>query len=306
MGPMDSPQPDFRMLFEAAPGLYLVLAPDLRIVAVSDAYLRATMTSRDEILGRGIFEVFPDNPDDPQASGVNNLRASLNSVLEFGRTDTMAVQKYDVRRPDSEGGGFDGRYWSPQNSPVLGRDGRVHFIIHRVEDVTEFVLLKQAGSERTKALEHLEAEVYLRAQEVVSANRSLQTANAVLARLYNQISLLLSHASELHVESRSADEWDLLRNPITPEEILARVSRIIADYQRMEEQLRQSQKMEAVGRLAGGVAHDFNNLLTVIAGYAELLKEDLGEPEREELAEIQNAVARAAELTRQLLTFSRK
>ena len=303
---MGIPQPDFRMLFEAAPGLYLVLAPDLRIAAVSDAYLHATMTSRDEILGRGLFEVFPDNPDDPQASGVNNLRASLQSVLEFGRTDTMAVQKYDVRRPEADGGGFEERYWSPQNSPVLDPDGRVRFIIHRVEDVTEFVRLKQAGSERTKALQDMESEVYLRAQEVAIANRGLQTANAVLGRLYNQISLLLSHASELHVEQGSADEWDLLRNPLSPEEMLARVSRMIADHQRMEEQLRQSQKMEAVGRLAGGVAHDFNNLLTVIAGYTALLKEDLGEREQPELDEIQGAVTRAAELTRQLLTFSRK
>jgi signal transduction histidine kinase len=307
---MDFPQPDFRMLFEAAPGLYLVLAPDLRIVAVSDAYLRATMTTRDSILGRGIFEVFPDNPDDPQATGVFNLRASLASVLEFGRTDTMAVQKYDVRRPESEGGGFEERYWSPQNSPVLGPDGRVRFIIHRVEDVTEFVRLKQAGCEKeelTKALQDMEAEVYLRAQEVASANRRLQTANATLARLYNQISLLLSRAGELHLESPAADDWDLLRNPLSPEEMLSRVSRMIVDYQRMEEQLRQSQKMEAVGRLAGGVAHDFNNLLTVIAGYAALLEEELG-PDREqpELDEIQFSVARAAELTRQLLAFSRK
>jgi PAS domain-containing protein len=57
--------PDFQVLFESAPNLYLVLTPDLNIVAVSDSYLRATMTKREEILGRGIFEVFPDNPDDP-------------------------------------------------------------------------------------------------------------------------------------------------------------------------------------------------------------------------------------------------
>src|SRR6185295_3807750 len=74
-----SPPPglDFRLLFESAPGLYLVLAPDLTIVAVSDAYACATMTQRRDILGRHIFDVFPDNPADVDATGVHNLRLSL-------------------------------------------------------------------------------------------------------------------------------------------------------------------------------------------------------------------------------------
>src|SRR5687767_8996360 len=94
-----SEEPDFRALFEAVPGLYLVLTPGpaYRIVAVSDAYLRATMTERSAILGRGLFEVFPDNPDEPNATGVANLRAALERVVERHAADTMAVQKYDIR-----------------------------------------------------------------------------------------------------------------------------------------------------------------------------------------------------------------
>jgi PAS domain S-box-containing protein len=78
--------------------------------------------------------------------------------------------------------------------------------------------------------------------------------------------------------------------------------------QRSEEQLRQSQKMEAVGRLAGGVAHDFNNLLTVIGGYCSLSirQIDEGHPLQKSIAEIQKASERAAALTSQLLAFSRK
>ena len=117
--------PDFRALFESVPGLYLVLDPQLQIVAVSDAYARATMTRREEILGRNIFDVFPDNPDDSGATGVRNLMASLQRVLRNRTGDAMAIQKYDIRKPAEEGGGFEERYWSPFNSPVCATDGSV-------------------------------------------------------------------------------------------------------------------------------------------------------------------------------------
>src|SRR5689334_1172318 len=95
--------PDYRVLFESIPGLYLVLLPDnpvFTIAAVSDAYAAATMTRREGIVGRSLFEVFPDNPADPAADGVENLRASLLRVLEKGTPDTMPLQKYDIRRPE--------------------------------------------------------------------------------------------------------------------------------------------------------------------------------------------------------------
>src|SRR5688572_14562511 len=88
--------PDFRNLFEGAPNPYLVLARDLTIIAVNDCYLNATVTKRNEILGKGIFDVFPDNPEDSLATGVGNLRASLHRVLESKIADAMAVQKYDI------------------------------------------------------------------------------------------------------------------------------------------------------------------------------------------------------------------
>ncbi len=80
------------------------------------------------------------------------------------------------------------------------------------------------------------------------------------------------------------------------------------EHSKLEEQLRQSEKMEAVGRLAGGVAHDFNNLLTTITGYCDLLGDQLEaeDPKRADLKEIQRASQRAARLTHQLLAFSRK
>ena len=139
MGQFTPGSPDFQTLFEATPGAYLVLAPDFTIIAVNDAYCRATMTERGEILGRALFDVFPDNPDDPSASGESNLRSSLERVLKLRRPDAMAVQKYDIRRPASEGGGFEERYWSPLNSPVLDAEGNVTAIVHRVQDVTDLV-----------------------------------------------------------------------------------------------------------------------------------------------------------------------
>jgi len=183
-----SQTPDFKALFESIPGLYLVLSPDLKIIGASDAYLAATMTVREHILGRGIFEVFPDNPADPRADGVRNLRTSLERVLSSRKPDAMAVQKYDVRRPPSAGGEFEERYWSPVNSPVLGENGELLYIIHRVEDVTEFVHLKRERQQEQEVSEELrrhvvkvEAEIFQRAKEIQSANRRIEAANLDLA-----------------------------------------------------------------------------------------------------------------------------
>jgi signal transduction histidine kinase/ActR/RegA family two-component response regulator len=228
---------DFRVLFESAPSLYLALEPDLRIVAVSNAYLAATMTNRESIIGRYLFDVFPDNPNDPMASGARNLRASLEAVVLTGKPDTMAVQKYDIRRPDAEGGGFEERYWSPVNSPVFVGD-RLTYIIHRVEDVTDYVRLQQAKRVQEKvhddalsSAEKTRIELYLRTQELDEASLRGFVASGRLgliprANLY----LLLMQAPAAVCVLRGRDHAIELANPVFLEivgnrEILGRPAR---------------------------------------------------------------------------------
>ena len=220
--------PDFHALFESAPGLFLVLTPDLRIAAVSNQYLSATMTDREKIVGRNLFDVFPDNPADPKASGVRNLRESLERVLRDRAPDAMAVQKYDIRRPDAEGGTYQERFWSPINSPVFGTDNELRYIIHRVEDVTEFVRLKQQDGQQRHATEELrkranqmEADVFLRSQQVQNAIEELRKANQSLqTQVRERIAAeqrVKAIAEELHrvnqcLEARDASRTSELEN----------------------------------------------------------------------------------------------
>jgi len=161
------PSLDFRVLFESVPGLYLVLDSAFIIVAASNEYLRATMTRREDVIGRDVFDIFPDNPDDAVTKGEHNVRASFNRVLKDRLTDVLPLQKYDIKGPD---GHYVERYWSPTNSPVLDEKGDVAYIIHRVEDVTEFVKLKHQSGDKPSGQEY---EIYSQSQKVAATNEKL-------------------------------------------------------------------------------------------------------------------------------------
>ncbi|MEU4420294.1 ATP-binding protein [Actinoplanes sp. NPDC024001] len=174
---------DHRLLFLAVPTPVLVLDTHLVIVEANDAYLDSTMRSREELVGRPVFDAFPDNPDDPAASGVRMWGASLRRVLSGRVTDVMAIQKYDIPRPE---GGFDTRYWAPANAPVFGADGELRWILHRTEDVTAFMQARGDSS----ALDELTAELRTRTEQMaaeVFARRELQEQNETLHALLDSL-----------------------------------------------------------------------------------------------------------------------
>ena len=158
----------FTRLFQASPAPILVLeadAPKFTIREVNAAYLAASMSARETLVGRGVFEAFPDNPDDPDIHGVSTLRASFERILATGEPDTLPFLKYDVAGPD---GTFEERWWSPVNSPVLNRHGEVEGLIHNANDVTD-------QRRAVKALHDSEAQL-LAMNETLRKNEQLLDA----------------------------------------------------------------------------------------------------------------------------------
>jgi serine phosphatase RsbU (regulator of sigma subunit)/PAS domain-containing protein len=165
---------DHRRLFHALPTPYMVMDRDLRIVEANEAYLANVGRTRQELLGRPVFEMFPPTPDALDETGVTRVQRSFERARDTGLVDTMPLQRYSI--PDPATGQLVERFWSLISVPVAGPDGRVALIAQRAEDITAFVAERERGeaaAERSAELGRrvleVEADLYARAQELESA-----------------------------------------------------------------------------------------------------------------------------------------
>jgi PAS domain S-box-containing protein len=206
----------FRRLIEKMPGNFIVLKPhSYEIVAVSDDYAAATMIQREDVLGRSMFEIVPNNPEDEDTVSIQKLLDSFHRVETLHIEDIMAVQSYPVLRPD---GTYEERYWTAINSPVPGEDGTVSYIIHRSEDVTALYLDRDEKDEIQK--KPLPENLLLQTRELRQALTRTQEQEA---RLLTGERLLDFGTWEYNITTRQARWSDKIyeihgikRQPIAP------------------------------------------------------------------------------------------
>ncbi|VXB10000.1 Histidine kinase [Burkholderia sp. 8Y] len=214
----DLPADAYRIVFRLLPSPCLLLSPGdgYTILDANDAFLRETLSDRPDLIGRPVFDAFPDNPADQKTQATKILGESLDRVIRLRRTDAMALQRYDVPDRSSDAGRFIVRYWSPINIPLLNVDGSVAFIIHRVENVTDFVAevhqrTPAQHEEEKRGMRYVETE-----SELIRRSRQLSNSNQELRRLSEEAFAL---AARLKDESIRKDEFlamlgHELRNPL--------------------------------------------------------------------------------------------
>lgn len=363
---------DLQRIFDALPGIFLVVAndADYTMVAASEDRLRATMTRRDEVIGRPLFEVY----NGAEAPGVNLLRASLAEVVRTGQPQKLKTVGYPLRLPNEKDERYEDRYWDVVNVPVLDEQGQVSYIIHQFEDVTESLLEQESAALRLR-----ESDERLNAALLASGTGTFYwdlrnnrlDMDLPMQRLFGLEGLTSGWLDDLldriHPDDRAAiaqqcercarygDDLEMQFRVLLPEgterwifdkgqtftdsndrptymvgaclditqhkrteralqrlneTLEQRVNAEVAARAKTEAALRQSQKMEAVGQLTGGLAHDFNNLLAGVIGSLELLSVRLQQGRTGDLERyIHSALTsanRATALTHRLLAFSRR
>ncbi|MDL2355237.1 MAG: ATP-binding protein [Pseudomonadota bacterium] len=181
--------PDFAALFRASPSPCLLMDCQLHIIGANQAYLASTGRVEAELLGRYVFEAFPENPDDPDSTNVAEVRASLLRAIASGAPDTTAFLRYSVPRRTATGTVFDERFWSTVHTPIRGADGAVAFVAQNAIDVTDlysFDRQSRIASLGPAGQPGSRGEDFSRAQMHEAMSRILSDERSHLRELFNQ------------------------------------------------------------------------------------------------------------------------
>lgn len=171
---------NFNQLFDALPSPHMIVDGELAIVAVNPAYEGATGRLRDELLGRALFDCFPN--EGPERT---RLEASIRRVLESGRSDTLAFIEYEIPISSNAADGFEKRYWSAVHSPLCDDAGRVILVLQNTVDITELVRLRTAaGSPASVPTEEL--ALLQRTREIEEAYRTSRSQLDRFRHLFEQ------------------------------------------------------------------------------------------------------------------------
>jgi PAS domain S-box-containing protein len=178
----------FEALFRVSPYPYLLMDRELNIVAANQAYMKAMGRAEASLLGRYVFDAFPENPDDPDSTNLAELRASLLRAIATGEADTTAFLRYSVPHETPAGKVFEERFWSTDHTPVRGADGAVAFVAQNAIDVTDLYSFDRAS--RKASLEPggqsvSRAEAFNRAQMHEAMSRILSDERSHLRKLFN-------------------------------------------------------------------------------------------------------------------------
>ena len=176
---------EFERLFDALPTAYLVMDRDLVIVEANRAYLTLLGRTREDLIGRQIFDAFPPEPDALDEHGRSSVEISFLRARDTGRADLMPLYRYDVL--DSRTGVLVERFWSLISAPLTGPDGTTEFILQRVEDVTDFVRARESPDvgndpDASRRLHAVEAELFVQMQQLNAARAAELSAVEALRR----------------------------------------------------------------------------------------------------------------------------
>ncbi|MBF0207021.1 MAG: PAS domain S-box protein [Oligoflexia bacterium] len=185
---------DYRLLFKESPGLLLIITAtaDFTIVDASHEYLETIQANREEIIGRGILEVFPDDSNDLETRAVDQVRFSFNRVMQTRTTDTMSAFKYSILSAAAKHDGLSSeRYWRVINKPFIAPDGNITHIFHRAEDVTEYVHWQQQQQQEQEFSKEQQNQIVNVESEIYEINKKLEKE---LNKIQRQWQVIADHA----------------------------------------------------------------------------------------------------------------